>query len=101
MKHIIDYMKEGHRIEIFSGGCPLCEHVINGVELGRCAGCKTTVYDVNKPELDKEKMKKYGIRAVPTIVIDGIIKVEGIPGFQWLCGDEFYDRLRKDYPLKG
>lgn len=48
----------------------------------------------------KLKMKEYGIKAVPTIIIDGSIKVVGIPEFPWICGDDLYIKLKKDYPLK-
>ena len=47
----------------------------------------------------KSKMKKYGVKAVPTTVIDGEIKVVGTPDFQWICGDELYIKLRRDYHM--
>ncbi len=34
----------------------------------------------------KKKMKEYGITSVPTTIIDGNIKVVGIPDFPWICG---------------
>jgi hypothetical protein len=49
----------------------------------------------------KVKMKEYGVKAVPTTIIDGKIKVVGIPDFPWVCGDDLYKKLRKDYPLEG
>ena len=48
----------------------------------------------------KVKMKEYDIKAVPTTIIDGNIKVGGIPDFPWVCGDDLYMKLKKDYPLK-
>jgi predicted DsbA family dithiol-disulfide isomerase len=48
----------------------------------------------------KLKMKEYGIKAVPTTIIDGNIKVVGIPSFHWIYGDELYTKLKKDYLLK-
>jgi hypothetical protein len=39
-------------------------------------------------------------RAVPSIVIDSKIKVVGKPMFPWFCGDEFYNMLEREYPLK-
>lgn len=48
----------------------------------------------------KLKMKEYGIKAVPTTIIDGKIKVVGIPDFPWVCGDDLYTKLKKDYRLK-
>ena len=55
-------------------------HITNDIEVGKCEGCKQIVYDVNNmTEEIKAKMKNYGIEAVPTTIIDGNIKVEGIP----------------------
>jgi len=45
-------------------------------------------------------VRRYGVRAVPTIVVDGRIKVEGTPDFPWMCGDEFYAWLEKRFPLR-
>jgi hypothetical protein len=47
----------------------------------------------------KSKMKKYGVKAVPTTIIDGEIKVVGIPDFPWICGDELYTKLEQDYRM--
>jgi protein-disulfide isomerase len=47
----------------------------------------------------KVKMKEYGVKAVPTTVIDGKIKVVGIPDFPWISGDDLYKRLMREYPL--
>lgn len=94
-------MNRGHTIEIFSANCSLCKHVTDVIEVGKCRGCKQIVYDVNtSDEKIKSKMKNYGVTSVPTIVIDGEIKVVGIPNFPWLCGDELYEMLKKKYPLK-
>jgi hypothetical protein len=48
----------------------------------------------------KLKLKNYGIKAVPTTIIDGNIKVVGIPDFPCICGDDLYNRLKHEYPLK-
>ena len=43
-------------------------------------GCNQIVYDINNmTEEIKVKMRDYGIKAVPTTVIDVNIKVVGIP----------------------
>lgn len=92
--------KQHHLIEIFSANCPLCTHITNDVQVGKCEGCKQLVYDVNKMSDDiKRKMKDYGVKAVPTIIIDNKIRVVGIPDFPWICGDELYQKLSKEYPL--
>jgi hypothetical protein len=38
--------------------------------------------------LNKIAIKRVDVKAVPTTVIDGEIKVVGIPDFPWICGDE-------------
>ena len=59
-----------------------------------------TVYDVNNiTDEIKVKMKEYGIKAVPTTIIDGEIKVVGIPDFPWICENDLYKKLKRDYPL--
>jgi hypothetical protein len=93
--------KQSHRIEIFSASCPLCRHIIDDIQIGKCQGCSQTVYDVNNMSDDvKKKMKEYGVTSVPTIIIDGSIKVVGVPDFPWICGDDLYLRLKREYLLK-
>ena len=94
-------MKQHHMIEIFSANCPLCRHLTDDIEIGKCEGCKQIVYDVNNMSEDlKVKMKKYGVTAVPTTIIDDNIKVVGIPDFPWICGDELYKRLKNQYSFR-
>ncbi len=94
-------MKQHHTIEIFSANCPLCKPVIDTIEIGKCEGCSLTVFDVNNmTEEIKVKMKEYGVKAVPTTIIDGKIKVAGIPDFPWICGEDFYKKLRKEFSFK-
>lgn len=89
-----------HRIEVFTGGCPLCREVLTAVEVGKCATCVLLEHDLAQDfPSHEEAVGRYGIRSVPTIVIDGRIKVEGKPDFPWMCGDEFYEFLRRRYPL--
>jgi predicted DsbA family dithiol-disulfide isomerase len=49
--------------------------------------------------IQKVKMGDYGVKAVPTTVIDGEIKVVGIPDFP-ICGDDLYTTLKRDYSIK-
>jgi len=92
--------KQHHTIEIFSSNCPLCKHVTDVIEIGRCQGCKQIVYDINDMSNEiKVKMKNYDVTAVPTIIIDGKFKVVGIPDFPWICEDELYRKLEREYPL--
>jgi hypothetical protein len=93
-------MKQHHTIEIFSADCPLCKHITDDIEIGRCEDCSQTVYDVNNmTDGIMAKMKEYDVNAVPTTIIDGKIKVVGIPDFPWICGDDLYKKLKQEYPL--
>ena len=91
-------VKQHHTIEIFSANCPLCKHITDDIQIGKCEGCNQVVYDVNEmTEEIKQKMKTYGVNSVPTTVIDGEVKVVGIPDFPWICNEDMYARLKKDY----
>lgn len=90
-----------HKIEIFSADCPLCKHVVDTVSVGKCADCNMIIHDTNKMDDKlKQAMKLYGVTSVPTVVIDGSIKVVGIPDFPWICGDDLYKFLKQRYKLK-
>ncbi|MHA1984567.1 MAG: thioredoxin family protein [Candidatus Hodarchaeales archaeon] len=92
--------KKGKYIQIFTDNCSICEKHILNVEIGKCFGCKLDVFSINEESvIIKEKLKNYQISNHPTTIIDEEIKVEGLPSFLWMCGDEFYERLRKEYPL--
>lgn len=88
-----------HLIQLFSGGCEFCKETADIVEIGKCKDCKMEVLDV-KSEENADTVRRYGITAVPSIVVDGRIKVVGKPTFPWFCGDEFYRMLESRYPLK-
>ncbi len=93
-------MKQHHTIEVFSANCPVCKHITDDIQIGKCKGCEQIVYDVNKmTEEVKVKMKEYGVNAVPTTIIDGNIKVVGIPDFPWICVEDLYIKLKNEYPL--
>jgi glutaredoxin 3 len=94
-------VKQNHTIEIFSAGCPLCKHIIEDIQIGKCQSCSQTVYDINKmTDKVKRKMKEYSISSVPTTIIDGSIKVVGIPDFPWICGEDLYLKLKREYQLE-
>jgi hypothetical protein len=95
-------MKQHHTIEIFSANCPLCKHITDDIEIGKCEGCSQIVYDVNNmTEEAKVKMKDYGVKAVPTTINDGKIKVTGIPDFPWICSKDLYKKLKREYSSEG
>lgn len=41
-------------------------------------------------------MKDYGVKAVPTTIIDGKINVTGISNFPWIRGEDLYKILKRD-----
>jgi len=43
--------------------------------------------------------RNYGVRVVPTIIIDGEVKIEGRPDSPFVCSDETYAHFKKRYPL--
>lgn len=70
--------QQHHTFEIFSANCPLCKHIVEDIEFGRCEGSKQIVYDVNNMTED--------------------IKIVGIPDFHWKCGgEELFQRLKRYY----
>lgn len=88
-------------IEVFTAGCPLFWTVLDMVEVGKCASCRMIERNLaREPRTHSALVEKYKIRSVPTIVIDGRIKVDGKPDFTWVCGDEFFPWLEQNYPLR-
>ncbi len=68
-----------YKIEIFSADCPLCREAIAMVKEIDC--CKNSEITVHKCEGDEccTPAKNYKIRAVPSIVVDGRLAIEGLP----------------------
>ena len=94
-------MKQHHLIEIFSANCPLCKHITDDIQIGKCERCNQIIYDVNNMTKEiKVKMRDYDVKAVPTTVIDVNIKVIGIPDFPWIYGEDLYTKLKRDYSIK-
>ncbi|MBI1828651.1 MAG: thioredoxin family protein [Thaumarchaeota archaeon] len=89
-------MIQSHTFEIFSANCPLCKNI----EIIKNPECTQIIHDVNSMDKEtKAKMEKYGINAVPTIVVDGKYKVVGVPDFSMRCGYDLFKRLEKDYRI--
>src|SRR5881296_1709530 len=63
-------MNKKRKIEVFSAGCPVCEETIALVNRLVCPSCEVTVLDMRRHEV-AAKAKEYGIRSVPSVVIDG------------------------------
>jgi glutaredoxin 3 len=58
------------KIEVFSAGCPTCEETIALVNRIACPSCEIEVLDM-KDRAVAARAKAYGIRSVPSVVIDG------------------------------
>ncbi|HET9056306.1 MAG: glutaredoxin [Sediminibacterium sp. Gen4] len=62
------------RIELFTAGCTVCEPVLEMVKAMACSSCEVVIYNVAQPCDTKEcleKVKAYGIKALPAIAVDG------------------------------
>ena len=63
-------MAEKRIIEVFSAACAACEETIAMVRRIACESCEVAVLDMHDPGV-ASKAKQYGIRSVPTVVING------------------------------
>ncbi len=76
----------GHKFEIFSGGCELCNNAIEILRNTVSEEYEIIEYNLRSPiqEEVQEKVKKYDIKSVPSIIVDeehkylGILKSEEI-----------------------
>jgi glutaredoxin 3 len=62
-------MSNKRQIQIFSAGCPVCEETIKMVKQIACSSCDVEILDMHQPDV-AAKAKQYGVRSVPTVVID-------------------------------
>ncbi len=58
------------KIEVFSAGCAVCEDTVTLINRIACPSCEVEILDMHKPDVAK-KAKRYGIRSVPAVVVDG------------------------------
>lgn len=70
-------MSTKRKIEVFSAGCPLCTETLELVKsaVSDC-GCEVIERRCSGPECCDEA-KQYGVKAMPTVVVDGRIMFEG------------------------
>lgn len=67
------------RIEVFTAGCPLCNDTLKMVrEATKDCGCEIIERRCGG-EVCCDEAVRYGVKAVPTIAVDGIIVFEGKP----------------------
>jgi glutaredoxin 3 len=58
------------KIEVFSAGCPACKETIEVVKRLAGSSHEIVVHDMNKSD-GAAKAKRYGVRSVPAVAIDG------------------------------
>lgn len=58
------------KVEVFTAGCPACDEAVSLVKSLACDSCEVEVLDMKEPSVS-ERAKGYGVRSVPSIVIDG------------------------------
>ncbi len=63
-------MSNKRQIEVFSAGCPACDDTIRMIKAIACPSCDVRVLDMRQPDV-AARAKRYGIRSVPAVVIDG------------------------------
>ncbi len=70
----------GHKFEIFSGGCELCKKAIETMKDTLSEKHNIVEYSLMSPiqEEVQEKIKKYDITVVPSIIVDEEHKYTGI-----------------------
>ena len=85
-----------HKIEVFSADCPLCNKIVDEIEAGKCAGCQLIVHNLSE---NLELARSYDVRVVPTVIIDGEVKIEGRPDIPFICSDETYAHFKEVCPL--
>lgn len=63
-------MKQTHKIEIFSAGCPTCHEAIELVK--NIAGITDEVHVLNMHEKHvADRAKEHGVKSLPAVVVDG------------------------------
>ena len=68
----------GKKIEVFTADCPLCKETLELIKKEACTECEVIERRCSSDECCTST-KDYGIKAVPTIVVDGKIAIVGKP----------------------
>ena len=66
------------KIEVFTAECPLCKETLELIKKEACSECEVIERRCSGEECC-EPAKDYGIKAVPTVVVDGKITIVGKP----------------------
>jgi hypothetical protein len=63
-------------VEVFMAGCPICVETVRLVNSIACPSCEVRIYDLQEgcgTNECREKVTQYGITAVPSVVVDGVL----------------------------
>lgn len=64
------------QIEIFVGNCPLCEETVQLIQELVSSTCEVLVYNLQE---GLGKAQQYGVKAVPSVAVDGMLVITGKP----------------------
>ena len=64
-------MSPKRKIEVFTAGCPCCEDAVRLVKSVACDSCELTILDMREDRNAQAKAKKYGVKRVPAVVVNG------------------------------
>jgi len=69
-----------YKFEVFSAGCSLCKTALEILRENVCENCEIVEYNLQNPVDEElhEKLTKYNIMVVPTIIVDEEHKYTGI-----------------------
>jgi glutaredoxin len=63
-------MNTKRKVEVFSAGCSTCKETIDLVKGIAGSSHEVVIHDMQQSEV-ASKAKRYGVRSVPAIVVDG------------------------------
>lgn len=67
------------KIEVFTAGCPICKDTLSIVRnVTKACGCEIIERRCSG-DVCCDEAKKYGVRTIPTIAVNGVIVFEGRP----------------------
>ncbi|MCI0448965.1 MAG: thioredoxin family protein [Chlorobi bacterium] len=61
------------KIEIFTAGCPVCDEQVQKIKELACSCCDIEVLNVNQSPNALNRSKSFGIKRLPSVVIDGVL----------------------------
>jgi glutaredoxin 3 len=57
-------------VEVFTAGCSVCDEAVHAVRKLACESCDVQVQDM-RTDAAKTKARRYGIKRVPAVVVNG------------------------------